>query len=173
MATYVRLKELKDKENDRIIAVLRYIGMHERCMSCGNIEFRKLYSQCIKDEVLRVARSMFPGRSVRVSYRQYKYLRKYTGGKVSINTAVYLLALYNIMIRYLGKPEFYPQDDYVTYTQYVVELLTIVLDIIVHNGPGVIVDQEDYDMCVQIQRDLAYIDNIIGMGCIKIYNNIW
>ena len=129
MVTYIAIKELNGKENDRLIQVLRYIADEEGCMSCGNVQFRKLYYQVLRPKFIETARrDIFNGRSVTISIKQYKRLRKYTRGRFSINTAVYLLTLYEIMLGYNKKASLLPHIDGITYTEYIVDY-TINIDI--------------------------------------------
>ena len=101
MPTYARLKKLAGKENDRIVEVLRYIAKNEGYLSCGNVQYRKLYYEVLRDWFVKASqKDIFRGRVVTVSIKQYRRLRKYIRGKFSINTAVYLMGLYDIMLSY-------------------------------------------------------------------------
>lgn len=176
MRTYMKIKQLSGKENDRMIQVLRHIAKEEGYISCGNVQFKKLYYNVLKEKfVLTSKKDLFQGRMVTISIRQYRRLRKYTRGRFSINTAVYLLALYDIMYGYQEKPGFVPHIDNITYTQYVVDLLLSQINIILdpnNNNPDYIAP-DDYEIFSAIYNDFVKLDNITGGNDFKLYNNIW
>ena len=122
MATYIKLKKLAGKENAHMIKILRYIAETEGYMSCGNVHFRRLYYEVLREKFISTSQnSYFQGRAVTISIRQYRRLRQYIRGKFSINTAVYLMALYDIMLSYQKKTGIVPCIDNITYTQYIVK----------------------------------------------------
>ena len=118
---------------------------------------------------------MFQGRIVTISMRQYRRLRKYTRGSFSINTAVYLMALYDIMYGYQKKTGFVPRIDNITYTQYIVGLLLSQINIILHpdNNNLEHIDPGDYAIFSAIYDDFVNLDNAVGGNDFKLYNNIW
>ena len=112
MATYIKLKKLAGKENAHMIKILRYIAETEGYMSCGNVHFRRLYYEVLREKFISTSQnSYFQGRAVTISIRQYRRLRQYIRGKFSINTAVYLMALYDIMLSYQKKTGIVPCID--------------------------------------------------------------
>ena len=176
MPTYIKIKKLVGKENDHMIEVLRYIAKNEGYMSCGNVQFKKLYYRVLKEKFLLASQNaIFQGRIVTISIRQYRRLRKYIRGSFSINTAVYLMALYDIMLGYQKKAEIVPCIENITYTQYIVDLLLSQIDIILHpdnNNPD-LVDPADYAVFSAIYDDFVSLDNAVGENDFKLYNNIW
>lgn len=175
MPTYARIKQVKGKENERLIEVLRYIAKKEGYMSCGNVQFRRLYYVFLKDKFKLAAEKYFSDRDVDISYRQYKRLRKYVRGKFSINTAVYLVALYDIMLEYRKKTDFVPCINDITYTEYIVDILIKHIKIIINrnNGAAIYLADKDLDIFRSIHTDLEAIDNVTGVNSFKLYNNIW
>lgn len=164
------------KENDHLIEVLRYIAKTEGYISCGNVQFNKLYYGVLREKfMLASQKDIFQGRTVNISIRQYRRLRKYKRGKITINTAVYLLALYDIMLSYKKKTGIVPCIDDITYTQYIVDLVLSQIDIILHldnNNPDYI-DSAEYAIFSAIYEDFVNLDNAVGFNNLKIYNNIW
>lgn len=176
MPTYIQIKKLVGKENDHMIEVLRYIAKKEGYMSCGNVQFKRLYYGVLREKfILASQKDIFQGRIVTISIRQYRRLRKYIRGKFSINTAVYLMALYDLMLSYQKKTGIVPCIDDTTYTQYIVALLLSQIDIILHpdnNNPEHI-DPTDYAIFSAIYNDFVNLDNAVGGNAFKLYNNIW
>lgn len=176
MPTYARLKKLAGKENDRIVEVLRYIAKNEGYLSCGNVQYRKLYYEVLRDWFVKASqKDIFRGRVVTVSIKQYRRLRKYIRGKFSINTAVYLMGLYDIMLSYQKKAGFTPCDDNDTYTEYVASLLLSEIRIIIHpaNRNTDYIDPVDYEFFSEMYEDFINLDNNIGGNKFKIHNNLW
>lgn len=176
MPTYMRIKQLSGKENDHMIEVLRYIAWKEGYISCGNVQFKRLYYGVLREKfVLTSKKDLFQGRTVTISIRQYRRLRKYIRGRFSINTAVYLLALYDIMLDYNQETGLEPRIGNITYTQYIVDLLLSQINIILdpnNNNPDYI-DPNDYEIFSAIYDDFVRLDNITGGNDFKLYNNIW
>jgi len=176
MPTYIQIKKLVGKENDHMIEVLRYIAKNEGYMSCGNVQFKRLYYGVLREKfILASQKDIFQGRIVTISIRQYRRLRKYIRGKFSINTAVYLMALYDLMLSYQKKTGIVPCIDDTTYTQYIVALLLSQIDIILHpdNNIPEHIDPTDYTIFSAIYNDFVNLDNAVGGNDFKLYNNIW
>lgn len=176
MATYIKLKKLAGKENAHMIKILRYIAETEGYMSCGNVHFRRLYYEVLREKFISTSQnSYFQGRAVTISIRQYRRLRQYIRGKFSINTAVYLMALYDIMLSYQKKTGIVPCIDNITYTQYIVDILVSQIDIILHpnNNDPEYIDPADYAILSAVYDDFVNLDNATGGNSFKLYNNIW
>lgn len=176
MATYVRIKELSGKENANLIKVLKYIAEKEGYLSCGNIQYRKLFNKFLKPKFIQVSRKyIFSNRSVSISRKQYNRLRVYVRGQFSINTAVYLIALYEIMLNYNEHSGLTPCIDDISYTSYIVNVLkreiNTILNLYHHNL--CYLSANDVAIFEQIRDDFIYIDNQTGGNSRKIYNNIW
>ena len=118
MATYVKIEELKNKENKSVIQVLKYIAKKEGYMNGEDIEYRRLYYYFLRNKFLITAHNN-PVNGFCVSYRQYKRLRKYRKGEFPIHTAVYLLTLYEIMYNYKKNAPLGIVENDISYTTYI------------------------------------------------------
>ena len=185
MRTYAKIKELKGLENIRLDEVLKYIAEnydddHKYISAKNKIQYRLMYHSFLDCEFGRTANDpIFQNRTVRISHRQYKRMRKYVGGRFTVNTAVFLLALYNILFkiyqRKLEKIKLDPHINDITYTKYIMDLLLGYIEIVLNalNDAKAYMDQEDYDICEIVYRECGEVDNIVCNGLIKIYNNVW
>lgn len=173
MATYAKIKEIKDKENKNLIKVLKYIAEKEGYLKGENIEYRKLYYGFLRDEFLDTANSINANLNVngfKVSYKQFKRLRIYRRGRFPIHTAVYLLSLYEIMYRYKKKLNLGKVKDNISYTTYIAnELKEEIETILILNNVDPILKKTFRD----VSNDFVNLDNITGRRSRKIYNNIW
>ena len=144
-------------------------------MSCGNVQFKTLYYEVLREKFIAASqKDIFRDRTVTISIRQYRRLRKYIRGRFSINTAVYLMALYDTMLSYQKKPGFEPCIENITYTQYIVDLLVSQIDIILHPDNNFEhIDPTDYAIFSAIYDDFVNLDNATGGNNFKLYNNIW
>ena len=169
MTTYVKIKEMKGKENKNVIRVLQYIAEKQGYMRGNEIQYRKLYYDFLKDKFLNNAKkSNLSGFTV--SIRQYRRLKVYRKGRFSIHTAVYLLTLYEIMLGYKEKANIGNIENNISYTTYIVnDLKTEINRVLTLPGaPPVLIDA-----LKKVYDDFNTLDNKTGNSKIKIYNNIW
>ena len=183
MRTYAQIKELKGFENDRVEMVLRYIAenydkKHSYISSDNTIQYGRMYYDFLGCRFIRAAQNpIFQNRRIQISRRQYNRIRKYRGGRVTINTAVFLLALYEIMIDIYKKikigPNLEPRINDITYTEYMVGVLLQHIRIILNpiNNALTYIDPDDYNVFETIYRECREVDNIACNNPFKIYNN--
>ena len=172
MITYEKIKSIRGKDNKNIIEVLRYIATKEKYIICGNIQYRKLYYNVLKKAFIATAQQKGLNKSA-VSMNQYKHLRKYKRGKFSINIAIYLLALYRIMLSYDVHTDLTPKEDDISYTTYILNELKNEILFIVNNSGNEYIDEERAEIYSQISQELFDLDQETGNNKNKIYNNIW
>ena len=169
MATYVKIKEIKDKENKSIVQVLKYIAEKEGYMSGKDIQYKKLYYFFLRDKFLKTAKKCGVN-DFTVSIKQYKRLRIYRKGKFSIHIAVYLLTLYEIMYNYKKKASIGNVVNDISYTTYIVnDLKNEIHRILMTGGVSPILQQ----IFQQIYSEFIDLDNKTGRRNNRIYNNIW
>lgn len=167
MATYVKIKEIKDKENKNIINVLQYIAEKEGYMSGKSVQYRKLYYYFLREKFLETGKNVD---GFVVSIKQYKRLKIYRKGQFPIHTAVYLLTLYKIMYHYKRKADLGDVESDVSYTTYIANELKCEIERFLSLPE---IDPLLAQTFQEVYDDFIKLDNDTGRMPIKIYNNIW
>lgn len=175
MATYKKIKQLRGKQNENMIKVIRYIAEEEGYMKCKNVQFRKLYCFFLKPKFEQAAAKFALNRNMTVSYRQYKKLMVDYKGRFPINIDIYLIALYDIMLGYQKKATLTPRINDMSYTQYMIGLLREQLAILTNpqNVASDYITLVDLAILRAVNGRLPEVDVHSEASQLKIYNNIW
>lgn len=169
MSIYVTLEQMKGKENKNLINVLNYIARKEGYMEGEKVQYKILYYLFLRERFLKTAYENNID-DFKVSITQYRRLKVYRKGKISIHTAVYLLTLYEIMYNYKKKADIGKSVKDISYTTYIVNNLKKEINDVL-SLPGV---PKALQLKYQkIYTDFIDLDNKTGNNKFKIYNNIW
>lgn len=172
MPTYARLEQLRGKENKRMIDVLRYIAEREGYISEGNIQYRKMYFEKLRDRFIQTAHS-YGLTAKNISNKQYKRLRKYGHGVFPIHICVYLKTLYEIMLEYRQEADIEPKINGITYTEFIIDYLRQQIIFIANNSNGL--NNFYQAVFLKIYQDVINLDNncCAQENQFAVYNNIW
>ena len=179
MFIYARIKELRGKENENLKQVLKYIAENKNYMSGNEVQYKKMYKDFLVYKFNITAQNpIFEGRMIKISHTQYNQLRTNRGGYFSINTAVYLLTLYNVMLDIYKenskKPNLTPYYENATYIEYVIDRLLNQIEIVINHEREIFnyIGRKDYEICSKIHMECMAVDEIANDEH-KLYNEIW